>query len=123
LNADIFGIRKENSWILDAMAIDRTRMRNRVCFDVWNSMSRTSYDTKYDNRNGTNGVFVEVFINGEYNGLYCLSDKIDRKLLGLKKTKLDDEGEVSIRGLLYKGIKWHGYCDDSGNITSFYPED
>ena len=22
-----------------------------------------------------------------------------------------------------KGIKWHGYCDDSGNITSFYPED
>lgn len=21
------------------------------------------------------------------------------------------------------GIKWHGYCDDSGNITSFYPED
>ena len=108
LNADIFGIRKENSWILDAMAIDRTRMRNRVCFDVWNSMSRTSYDTKYDNRNGTNGVFVEVFINGEYNGLYCLSDKIDRKLLGLKKAKLDDEGEVSIRGLLYKGIKWHG---------------
>ena len=108
LNADIFGIRKENSWILDAMAIDRTRMRNRLCFDVWNSMSRTSYDTKYDNRNGTNGVFVEVFINGEYNGLYCLSDKIDRKLLGLKKAKLDDEGEVSIRGLLYKGIKWHG---------------
>lgn len=22
-----------------------------------------------------------------------------------------------------KGIRWHGYCDDSGNITSFYPED
>lgn len=22
-----------------------------------------------------------------------------------------------------KGIKWHGYCDDSGNITSFFPED
>lgn len=22
-----------------------------------------------------------------------------------------------------KGNKWHGYCDDSGNITSFYPED
>jgi len=21
------------------------------------------------------------------------------------------------------GVKWHGYCDDSGNITSFYPED
>jgi hypothetical protein len=21
------------------------------------------------------------------------------------------------------GVKWHGYCDDSGNITSFYPDD
>ena len=22
-----------------------------------------------------------------------------------------------------QGIKWHGYCDRDGNITSFYPED
>ena len=22
-----------------------------------------------------------------------------------------------------KGIKLHGYCDDSGNLTTFYPED
>ena len=35
-DAEIFGIRNENDWILDAMAIDRIRMRNRVCFDLWN---------------------------------------------------------------------------------------
>ena len=68
LDANIFGIRQENSWILDAMAIDRVRMRNRLCFDVWNDMSRTPYNTKTNNRNGTEGVFVEVFVNGEYNG-------------------------------------------------------
>ena len=89
-NANILGIREENSWILDAMAIDRTRMRNRVCFDVWNDMSQTPYETAYGNRNGTAGEFVEVFINGSYHGLYCMSDKIDRKLLGLKKTKKDE---------------------------------
>lgn len=105
-DANIFGIREENSWILDAMAIDRIRMRNRICFDVWNDMSRTPYDTKYDNRNGTEGVFVEVFINGNYQGLYCMTDKIDRKLLGLKKAKVDEDGEVAVRGLLYKGISW-----------------
>ena len=22
-----------------------------------------------------------------------------------------------------QGVKWHGYCDSNGNITSFYPED
>lgn len=107
LNANILGIREENSWILDAMAVDRTRMRNRVCFDVWNDMSQVPYETKYGNRNGTKGVFVEVFINGIYNGLYCMTDKIDRKLLGLKKAKVNEDESVVVRGLLYKGINWN----------------
>ena len=111
LDANIFGIREENNWILDAMAIDRTRMRNRVCFDVWNDMSQTPYETNYANRNGTEGVFVEVFLNGEYHGLYCMTDKIDRKLLGLKKAKVADDGEVTVKGLLYKGNAWNDYTD------------
>ncbi|MBR1882039.1 MAG: CotH kinase family protein [Muribaculaceae bacterium] len=108
LNASLLGMREENSWILDAMAVDRLRMRNRVCFDIWNELSRTPYDTKYDRRNGTQGQFVEVFINGEYHGLYCLSDKIDRKLLGLKKTQIDERGDTLVRGILYKGDRWGG---------------
>ena len=111
LDANIFGIREENNWILDAMAIDRTRMRNRVCFDVWNDMSQTPYETNYANRNGTEGVFVEVFLNGEYHGLYCMTDKIDRKLLGLKKAKVADDGAVTVKGLLYKGNAWNDYTD------------
>ena len=95
LDANLFGIREENSWILDAMAIDRIRMRNRVCFDVWNEMS-----------NGTKGVFVELFINGNYNGIYCFTDKIDRKLLGLKKAKVEGQDSITVRGLLYKGVSW-----------------
>lgn len=108
LDANIMGIREENSWILDAMAIDRTRMRNRVCFDIWNEISRTPYTTKYGNRNATLGTFVEVFVNGGYHGLYCLSDKIDRKLLGLKKSQKDANADVTVRGLLYKGKRWGG---------------
>ena len=111
LDANIFGIREENSWILDAMAIDRTRMRNRVCFDVWNDMSQTPYETDFDNRNGMEGVFVEVFLNGEYHGLYCMTDKIDRKLLGLKKAKVANDGEITVKGLLYKGNQWNDYTD------------
>ena len=106
MDANIFGLREENNWILDAMANDRIRMRNRVCFDVWNEMSHTPYETKFDNRNGTLGQFCEVFINGNYHGLYCMTDKIDRKLLGLKKAKVSDEGDVTIKGLLYKGVSW-----------------
>lgn len=106
LDANIFGIRSENSWILDAMAIDRIRMRNRVIFDAWNEMSRTPYETSFGNRNGTLGQYVELYLNGEYHGLYCMSDKIDRKLLGLKKAKVQSDGSVNVKGVLYKGINW-----------------
>lgn len=108
LDANLLGIREENSWILDAMAIDRIRMRNRLCFDIWNCMSSTPYDTNFENRNGTCGRFVELFINGEYEGLYCLSDKVDRKLLGLKKADKGTSGRVYLKGLLYKCTKWSG---------------
>ena len=108
LDANVLGIREENSWILDAMAVDRIRMRNRLCFDVWNCMSSTPYETGYGNRNGTDGVFVELFMNGEYHGLYCLTDKVDRKLLGLKKADKGTSGRVYIKGLLYKCTKWAG---------------
>lgn len=87
------------------MANDRLRMRNRLCFDVWNEMSQLPYDTKYDRRNGTKGRFVEVFVNKEYRGIYCMSDKIDRKLLGLKKLQKNGS-ENTVRGVLYKGVKW-----------------
>ena len=135
LNANILGIREENSWILDAMAVDRTRMRNRICFDIWNDMSHVPYETNYENRNGTKGVFVEVFINGNYNGLYCMTDKIDRKLLGLKKAKVSEDESVQVRGLLYKGISWNGgwnllsYKDADVNTVTWnawelqYPDD
>ena len=107
VDVNIFGIREDDSWILDAMAIDRIRMRNRLCFDIWNELDKTPYDTDYGNRNGTLGQFVELFVNGKYHGLYCMTDKINRKLLGLKKAKEDEtDGSVTIRGVLYKGDNW-----------------
>ena len=118
LDVNVFGIRKENDWILDAMAIDRIRMRNRVCFDIWNEISKTPYKTDFDNRNGTLGYFVEVYLNGDYHGLYCMTDKIDRKLLGLKKAKEQSDGSVYVRGVLYKGESWTDATGMSGYDTS-----
>lgn len=106
LDANLLGLRTDNTWILDAMGIDKLRMRNRVCFDIWNEFSHTMWDTKYGNRNGTVGTMVEVFINGKYHGIYCLSDKINRKLLNLRKAKVEDDGSVTVKGLLYKGVAW-----------------
>lgn len=107
LDTTLLGIREDDKWILDAMAIDRIRMRNRICFDLWNEISRTPYSTDYGNRNGTEGQFVELFLNGSYYGIYCLTDRINRKLLDLKKPVVNaDTTSVTIRGVLYKSNSW-----------------
>lgn len=115
---NLLGLREASSFILDAMAIDRINMRNRVCYDIWNNFSRLPYETDFGSRNGTVGKFVEVWINDGYKGIYCVTDKINRKLLGLKKPKTDDNDNLKeIRGVLYK----HGTSDiENQNDVGMY---
>ncbi len=98
-DSSLLGLRSISSYILDAMAIDRICMRNRVMMDVWNSYSSLPYETDFNGRHGTEGRFIELYINDEYYGIYCLSDKINRKLLDLKKYDTDKN---RVRGVLYK---------------------
>lgn len=98
----LLGMRSCSSWILDAMAIDRICMRNRVAFDVWNEFSHLPYDTQFGGRNGSEGRFVEFYINDKYFGIYHLMERINRKLLNLKKVQENEDGSVVIRGALYK---------------------
>ncbi len=103
LDTALLGMRSDNSWILDAMAIDVARMRNRVSMDLWNDFSSESYvqAKEVSALNGTRGRFVELYLNDEYWGLYCLSEKIDRKQLKLKKSKNEEQ-----KGALYKSVTW-----------------
>lgn len=110
----LLGMRSMSKWILDAMAIDRICMRNRVAMDVWNEYSPLPYDTDFGGRSGTIGRFVEMYINGEYKGIYCLSDRINRKLLNLKKY---DEKKGLVRGVLYKSGTQDIANQDERNFT------
>ena len=107
LDTTLLGMREDNSWILDAMAVDKARMRNRVSTDLWLDMSRKSHiaDLKPGMVNGTRGKFVEVWLNGVYEGIYCLTEKIDRKQLKLRKAE-----KGSVRGVLYKIVN-HGFMN------------
>ena len=118
-DSSLLGLRSCSSLILDAMAIDRICMRNRVAFDIWNDFSRLPYDTDFEGRNGTEGRFLELFINGQYYGIYCLSDRINRKLLNLKKVQEKEDGSAVIRGVLYK----NGTSDIVDQREPCYSED
>lgn len=112
--------RSDNNWILDAMYIDKGCMRNRVATDLWKDMHTDPYyaaKEKKKVRTYTRGEFVEVFLNGTYHGLYCMTEKIDRKQLRLKKVDGD-----TIHGLLYKSTQWGDevYMGASGSAPSAY---
>ena len=82
-----FGLRKDNKWILDAGQVDLFRLRNRIATELWNDMAAKPYyaDKEPDVLTGVRGQLVEVYINDEYRGIYCLTECIDRKQLKLKK--------------------------------------
>lgn len=104
-----FDLRSDNDWILDAMYIDPARMRNRVSTDLWNDFSMRPYYAEEEPGmiNGTRGVFVEVFLNDSYNGFYCMTEKVDRKQLNLKKyNTTGDLTTVTQHGGLYKAFDW-----------------
>ena len=109
---EFFGLRNDNNWILDAMAVDMSCMRNRVSTDLWNDFATPPYQRREGwepkAKSGTRGRFVEVFLNGTYHGLYCMTEKVDRKQLRLKKSDpATDTTEETIHGTLYKGDQWN----------------
>ena len=110
LEVNLLGIREGlDKYILDATASDRSHLRNRVAMDLFGRFARLPYATDYDRRYSTVGRFVEVWIEGEYEGLFCLSDRVNRKLMGCKKPQ---NGVVS--GVLYKC----GSYDDGAFLIS-----
>lgn len=128
VDREYFGLRNDNNWILDAMAIDKACMRNRVSFDLWNDFATKPYQRREGwekkAKSGTRGRFVEAFYNGRYQGIYCMTEKIDRKQLRLKKlTAATETSADTIHGTLYKSTQW-GYEVFMGHYSdqSYYPK-
>jgi len=107
------GLRKDNSWILDAMAIDVARMRNASNFDLWNKYAADCYYKKSEPKamKASRCFFVEVILNGEYAGIYNMMEKSDREQFNLKK-EIDgvNGAQDTVRGVLFKATSWSSSC-------------
>jgi len=100
-DVQFFGLRTDNKWILDAGQTDLFRLRNRIATELWNDMACRPYyaDKEPEALSGVRGRVVELFLNKEYRGIYCLTECMDRKEMKLKKV---DKETGEIRGCLYK---------------------
>ena len=105
LERKFFGLRNDNSWILEACQVDMSRIRNRMLTDLWNDYSVKPYysDKETKVRTGTRGRFVELILNDEYRGIYCMTENMDRKQMKLKQY---DEETGTVHGQLWKSKDW-----------------
>ncbi len=79
-NVKLLGMPKENDWILNAFAFDDSMMRDYISYTMVRQMGQYAVNLKY----------CEVIINGDYRGLYALSEKIKRDGDRVDIAKLSD---------------------------------
>ncbi len=100
-NESFLGMRSDDDWILDAMYNEPAKLRDFVSHDLWLDMARYHYSAQEpDITFGIKREYVEIFINGNYGGVYWFGEKMDRKQLALEKY------DAGLRGELYKGDDW-----------------
>ena len=65
-NKSLFGMPKESDWILYAPYTDKTLMRNFLAYTMSSEMGHWAAHCR----------FVELIINGDYQGIYVFMEKI-----------------------------------------------
>ncbi len=89
VSKSLLGCKKNESWILDATYNDRAKFRNKLSFELWRDMDPIEHIS-------IKSQFVELYINNDYQGLYCLNEQINAEQLGL----------LNSNGVLYKSVDW-----------------
>jgi len=94
-NVSLLGMPKENDWILVSQFTDRSLIRNELAFIIGRRMGHYEPRTRYCN----------LVLNGEFLGLYTLSEKITRDSCRVNVAKLkttDISGEELTGGYILK---------------------
>ncbi len=83
---EVLDMRFDDDWLLTGDWLDPTQLRNKVAYELYDAASSVSPNVKH-----VASQHVEVILNGQYYGTYLLSERIDRKLLQLKRWDDNDE--------------------------------
>ena len=95
---------KDDEFALDALYIDKSKVRNKLSSDMWNLIN----DNQFIN-NDLNGQFVDVFINNDYHGLYVLKNLVDKHVTDISDDgiliKFIDHDDDSVSSGIYKDFR------------------
>lgn len=131
LDVPLSGMTPDNSWALHGPFLDKTLIRNYLCYNLAGEMMEYAPNCR----------FCELFVNGEYMGLYLLVEKITYNENGrINVTKTDPKLAVTSyiiqvdRGATdelhsletfgsYSYLSKPNYSDRHGNTEVLYPGD
>ena len=68
IDLSLLNMSANNTWVLNPIYFDNTYMREKISFDIWNNLS-----DKFKHRL----EYIELVLNGEYQGLYYLEEIVD----------------------------------------------
>lgn len=99
-NQSLLGMRKDNDWILNGLYADGSKIKDKLATDLWEQAGgeENSFKTSF----GTHMEYVEVFINGAYQGLYGLMFPIDRKQLAMDSVSSQVQAGTEVVERIYK---------------------
>ncbi|HEV8543332.1 MAG TPA: CotH kinase family protein [Verrucomicrobiae bacterium] len=108
LDAPVSWLGMSNSahWVLNAAFVDRSLMRHKLSYDLFRSLSATNAP-----RLAAASRFVEVNVNGHYEGVYLLMERVDRGLLGLRRY----ESNATQHACIYKAVDHSANFDQPGH--------
>jgi len=103
LSVSLLGMPKENDWILLANYNDKSFVRNTLAFQMFRDMGHYASRT----------ALCEVFVNGSYQGIYVLTEKIkpDKGRVNIKKLGItDNTGDLVTGGYIFS-VDYYEYND------------
>ena len=90
LNVQILDMPEENDWVLTANYNDKAFLRNYLAFDIFRKMGHYAPRT----------IFCEVVVNGQYQGIYLLGEKIkqDKNRVDITELKQNENTGNELTG-------------------------
>lgn len=95
MSASLLGLPEGDDWVLHGPYVDKTLIRNAFAYYLYTVADRYSPRTR----------FAEMFLNGEYQGVYLLVEKIKRgkNRINIKKLgEADTTGDALTGGYIFR---------------------
>lgn len=82
---ELAGMPSHNEWVLNGPFLDRTLIRNYLCYNIAGEIMEYAPNVR----------FCELFVDGEYQGLYLLAETISRSVSRLNLTKPEQNKDMT----------------------------